>query len=80
MVMPDQRRRLASYLLLVVGVVIGYTLLYQWGMAAFEGEQRSFLWSLDVVVETLEGACVAEADTVVAGTDDAMVEFGRLAH
>ena len=50
--MPDQRRRLAWYLLLVAGAVVGYTLLYRWGMARFEGVERSFLWSLGVVVET----------------------------
>ena len=50
--MPDQRRRLASYLLLVAAVVFGYTLLYSWGMATFEGESRSFFQSLGVVVET----------------------------
>ena len=50
--MPDQRRRLAWYLLLVAGVVLGYTLLYSWGMATFEGESRGFFQSLWVVVET----------------------------
>lgn len=50
--MADQRRRLASYLLTVVAVIVGYTLLYQWGMAVFENEPRGFVDSLAIVVET----------------------------
>ena len=50
--MADQRRRLASYILLVVAIVLGYTLAYQWGMATFEGEPRSFFQSMAIVVET----------------------------
>lgn len=50
--MVDQRRRLASYLLLVLALVLAYTLAYQWGMATFEGEPRSFFQALAIVVET----------------------------
>jgi len=50
--MSAQRRRLATYLLAVVAVMIGYTLLYQWGMAVYEGESRTFVESLTIVVET----------------------------
>ena len=50
--MPHQRRRLASYLLLVTLVLLGYTVAYRWGMATLEGHERTFLESLEVVVET----------------------------
>lgn len=53
MTFSDQQRRLVSYLVFVVTVVVGYTLLYQWGMATFEGAPRGFYESLAVVVESV---------------------------
>lgn len=43
---------MASYLLIVGPVVLGYPVVYQWGMAALEGDPRSFFEALAVVVET----------------------------
>ena len=50
--MADQRRRLASYLGIVLLVILGYTVAYRWGMATLEGHERTVVESLQVVVET----------------------------
>ncbi|MFB6081431.1 MAG: TrkA family potassium uptake protein [Halanaeroarchaeum sp.] len=50
--MDRQRRRGIAYLVLLVGVVVAFTVAYRWGMATFEGRERSLLASLQVVVET----------------------------
>ncbi|MFB6148847.1 MAG: TrkA family potassium uptake protein [Halobacteriales archaeon] len=50
--MSDQRRRLLSFLGLVVFIVFGYALLYDYSMSAFEGQPRSFMHSLGIVIET----------------------------
>jgi len=50
--MTSQRRRLLSYLALVVFVLVVYTLVYDWGMSALENRPRTPLESLVVVVET----------------------------
>ena len=50
--METWRRRLAGYFLVLAVVVLGYTLAYDAGMSAFDGRPRSFLHSLQVVVET----------------------------
>jgi Trk K+ transport system NAD-binding subunit len=51
--MKRRRRRALYYLLGLVGVVFAYTLLYKWSMAVFEGESRTLLRSLVVVLETI---------------------------
>ncbi|MFB6069734.1 MAG: TrkA family potassium uptake protein [Halanaeroarchaeum sp.] len=50
--MERQRRRGVAYVALLIGVTIAFTLAYRYGMATFEGRERSLLASLQVVVET----------------------------
>ncbi|WP_290819490.1 TrkA family potassium uptake protein [Halovivax sp.] len=52
----DWRRRIWVAFAVGAGVVVAYTLLYQWAMAAFEGMQLSFLHSLRIVIESLTTA------------------------
>ncbi|MDS0298458.1 NAD-binding protein [Halogeometricum sp. S1BR25-6] len=46
------KRRLVLFLSGVAVLMVGYALLYQWGMATFEGISVSFIDALHVVVET----------------------------
>jgi Trk K+ transport system NAD-binding subunit len=48
----DWRRRTLGYGLAIAAVMVGYAVLYYLGMARLEGEQVTFLHSLQVVVET----------------------------
>ncbi|MFB6154204.1 MAG: TrkA family potassium uptake protein [Halodesulfurarchaeum sp.] len=50
--MDRTRRRALGYVGLLLSVVVGYTLAYKLGMAVFEGESRSLLESLQIVIET----------------------------
>jgi Trk K+ transport system NAD-binding subunit len=50
--MDTWQRRTVGYLVGLVGIMLGYALLYQYGMAAFEDRPRTFLESLQYVVET----------------------------
>jgi len=50
--MADQRRRLLTYVGLVIVIVLGYTLVYNWGMSTFEGRPKGLLHSLEIVVQT----------------------------
>lgn len=50
--MDTWRRRTAYYLVTLVLVMLGYTTLYHWGMTTVEGQNVTFLHSLQVVVET----------------------------
>ena len=50
--MNRQRRRVFLYVGAFVTVVVAYTFAYSWGMATFEGEERSLLESFSIVVET----------------------------
>jgi Trk K+ transport system NAD-binding subunit len=50
--MDRWQRRTAYYLLVLTALIFGYTFAYQYGMKFFEGEPRSFLHSLQIVVET----------------------------
>ncbi|MFB6302212.1 MAG: TrkA family potassium uptake protein [Haloferacaceae archaeon] len=45
-------RRIAYYLVLLVAVMLGYALVYDYGMTALEGRPTTFLHALQVVVET----------------------------
>jgi len=45
-------RRVGYYVLLVSSLILAYSILYYYGMQAFEGETKSFLHSVQVVVET----------------------------
>lgn len=49
----ERRRRLVLYLLSFVAVVCAQTVAYWWGMTTLEGEPRSLLDSLGVVVQSL---------------------------
>ena len=51
--MERTRRHGIYYLLALVFVLVLYTVLYKFGMAVFEGVQRSFLESLQIVVESM---------------------------
>lgn len=48
-----QRRRLIIYIASFIGLVITYTILYRWGMVTFEGENRTFIEALGIVVQSL---------------------------
>ncbi|WP_424001976.1 potassium channel family protein [Haloarcula salina] len=50
--MDTWQRRTFLYVLALVGIILGYALAYDYGMSAFENEPRSFLKSLQIVVET----------------------------
>ena len=50
--MNRRQRRVLYYLGGFLGVVVFYTLAYQWAMATFEGEPRTITESLLIVVET----------------------------
>ena len=50
--MDTWQRRTAYYLLALGGIMLGYALLYHWAMATYEGIDRTFLKSLQIVVET----------------------------
>ncbi|WP_433631393.1 potassium channel family protein [Halomicrococcus sp. NG-SE-24] len=50
--MNRQRRWVLLYVGAFVTVVVGYTFAYSWGMATFEGRERSLLESFAIVVET----------------------------
>ncbi|RRJ31275.1 potassium channel family protein [Halocatena pleomorpha] len=51
--MDRWRRRLTYYLLSLVGIMLGYAVVYHFGMVVYEGAtDRSFLRSLQFVVET----------------------------
>ncbi|MFB6266500.1 MAG: TrkA family potassium uptake protein [Halodesulfurarchaeum sp.] len=50
--MDRTRRRALGYVGLLLTVVVGYTVAYKVGMAVFEGESRSLLESLQIVIET----------------------------
>ncbi len=50
--MDSLRRRTVYYLGMLIGVMFVYAVLYDYGMWAYEGEQQSFLHSLQIVVET----------------------------
>jgi len=50
--MDKWQRRTVYYSTALVGVILVYAVLYHHGMRAFEGEQQTFLHSLQIVVET----------------------------
>jgi len=50
--MDTWQRRTLMYLVGLVGIILGYTLAYDYGMTAFEDDPREFLHSLQIVVET----------------------------
>lgn len=49
-------RRIILSAIVVLGIIFGYSFLYQWGMAAFEGQQKTYMQSLQVVIESLTTA------------------------
>ncbi|WP_424019100.1 potassium channel family protein [Halorientalis pallida] len=50
--MDTWQRRTGYYLLALGGIMLGYALVYHWAMSTFEGIDRTFLRSLQIVVET----------------------------
>jgi Trk K+ transport system NAD-binding subunit len=50
--MDKWRRRTIHYSLLLAAVILVYAVLYEHGMRVYEGEEMTFLQSLQVVVET----------------------------
>jgi Trk K+ transport system NAD-binding subunit len=50
--MNSLKRRTATYTTVLLAVMFGYAVAYHYGMHAFEGRPRTFLHSLQVVVET----------------------------
>lgn len=50
--MDRWQRRTGYYLVVLTALIFGYTAAYQYGMGAFENRPRSFLHSLQIVVET----------------------------
>lgn len=51
--MANASRRVGRFLAISAAVILGYALLYKFGMAYMEGEQRTLIESLLVVVESL---------------------------
>lgn len=49
-------RRIGLSLVAVFGIVVVYALVYRWGMATFEGEERSVIKSAQIVIEILTTA------------------------
>lgn len=54
--MEHWRRRIGLAAIALVGIVFAYTLVYRWAMGSFEGQERTFLDSLQIVVESLTTA------------------------
>lgn len=54
--MNQWRRRIGLAILALVTVVVGYTMIYQWAMATYEGVELSFSHSMRVVIESLTTA------------------------
>ena len=50
--MDTWQRRTALYVLELIGVILGFAAAYDYGMTAFDGRPRTFIESLQVVVET----------------------------
>jgi len=50
--MNTWQRRTASYLATLVVIILGFSVVYDYGMATFEGRPQPFYHSLQVVVET----------------------------
>ncbi|WP_256300325.1 potassium channel family protein [Haloarchaeobius salinus] len=50
--MDKWQRRTAYYLLVLSGIMLTYAVVYDYGMSVYEGEPKTFLHSLQVVVET----------------------------
>ena len=50
--MDRWQRRTGYYLIVLTALIIAFTFAYQYGMGAFENRPRSFLRSLQIVVET----------------------------
>ncbi len=48
-----RRRRAVIYVIAIVVAILGYTLAYQWGMQTYEDEQKGFIESMQIVVQTL---------------------------
>jgi Trk K+ transport system NAD-binding subunit len=51
--LSERQWKVLKFILVLVGIILVYTLVYQAGMARFEGEQRSFVRSLQTVINTL---------------------------
>ncbi|WP_436347839.1 potassium channel family protein [Natronorubrum sp. FCH18a] len=49
-------RRIGLSLVAVFGIVVVYALIYQWGMATYEGEERTLIKSTQLVIEILTTA------------------------
>lgn len=51
--LSERQWKVLKFILVLVGIILVYTLVYQAGMARFEGEERSFARSLQTVINTL---------------------------
>ncbi|WP_435358205.1 potassium channel family protein [Haloarchaeobius sp. DFWS5] len=58
--MDDQRRRLAVFLLVLASIIVIYSVTYMMVMGHFEGVDRGFWASLNVVVESMTSAGYGE--------------------
>ncbi|MDZ7720423.1 MAG: NAD-binding protein [Balneolaceae bacterium] len=52
----DWLRKVYRSVLFVVGLILVYGVVYQWGMAYFEGIEKSYIHSLQVVIESVTTA------------------------
>ncbi len=68
--MKRQWRRVLLYVGAFIMVLIGYTFVYSWAMATFEGIDRTFLESFGIVIETFT--------TTGFGTDAAFWESAEM--
>lgn len=52
----DWWKKVFRSILIVVGIILLYGLIYQWGMARFEGFEKSYVHSIQVVIESITTA------------------------
>lgn len=52
----DWWKKVFRSILIVIGIILFYGLIYQWGMARFEGFEKSYIHSLQVVIESITTA------------------------
>ncbi|SEO67212.1 Trk K+ transport system, NAD-binding component [Halogranum amylolyticum] len=51
--LSERQWKVLKFILVLVAIILVYAVIYQIGMARFEGEERSFLRSLQTVINTL---------------------------
>lgn len=52
----DWWKKVFRSILIVIGILLFYAVIYQWGMTRFEGYEKSYIHSLQVVIESITTA------------------------